>query len=119
MCQEVGLQLISPLWHEKPEQILRELLERKIKVLIVGVAAQGLEKNWLGKELTSESVNELIVIGKKFGVHVCGEGGEFESMVIDSKIHKKKIEIQESKIIWNKTNGILQINKLKLVDKQK
>ena len=50
---------------------------------------------------------------------MAGEGGEYESIVLDCPIYKKRIEIVESKIVKH-SEGVwyLDIVKVKLVDKE-
>ena len=42
---------------------------------------------------------ELTSLSSKFGVNVCGEGGEFETFPLDSPLFRKKLSITESQTI--------------------
>jgi diphthamide synthase (EF-2-diphthine--ammonia ligase) len=53
----------------------------------------------------------------KFGVHIGGEGGEFETFVLDGPIFKKRIEIQEAEKFWREDHGAYIIKKARLVKK--
>ena len=48
---ELGLESVTPLWHQDPLKIMEELINLKFKVIIVGVYAYGLDRSWLGKEI--------------------------------------------------------------------
>ena len=51
-------------------------------------------------------------------INVAGEGGEYETSVLDCPLFKKKIEIIESEIkMENEFTGELIVKKAKLVDK--
>lgn len=58
-------------------------------------------------------------MNRKYGTHLTGEGGEFETLVTDCPLFKKKIEIENSKVVWdNKTNsGYLVVKSAKLIEK--
>lgn len=117
LCEEIGLKSIAPLWQENPLDIMNELIALKFKVILVGVSAHGLDQNWLGREITKETLQQLVELNKKFQISLVGEGGEYESLVLDGPIFKKRIEIVESEIEYENNCGVLVIKQAKLVDK--
>ncbi len=117
ICDEIGIKSIAPLWQKNPHAIMNELLELKFKVILVGVSAHGLDQNWLGKEITKETLEKLVELNKKFQISLVGEGGEYESLVLDGPIFKKRIEIVESEIEYENNCGVFLIKQAKLVDK--
>ena len=117
ICQELNLRHIAPLWHEKPEKILNEIVENEFEVIIVGVYALGLDENWLGRKIDTETVKELIKLKEKFGISPVGEGGEYESLVVDAPYFKKKIQILETEKVWKENQGYLMIKKAELIPK--
>jgi diphthine-ammonia ligase len=55
---------------------------------------------------------------RKFGVHICGEGGEFESLVLDCPFFVKRLEIVESESISSGNDVFyLKPTKFRVVDK--
>ena len=67
------------------------------------------------KYLAGLAVKEL---EKRFGVNVAGEGGEFESLVLDAPLFRKRLEIVDSKIVSEgECNHKLVVKKVKLVSK--
>ncbi|WP_456419953.1 diphthine--ammonia ligase [Methanocaldococcus infernus] len=116
VCEELKLKSFSPLWGREPESILREVSEL-FNVIIVGVYAYGLGKEWLGKRIDKSNIDDLIKLCEKYGIHKAFEGGEAETFVLDSPVFKKRIEIIEGEIEWHETWGIYHIKKAKLVDK--
>jgi predicted ATP pyrophosphatase (TIGR00289 family) len=117
ICNELELKSITPLWHEEPLNIMNELIELKFKVVIVGVYAYGLGKSWLGREINSATLEKLIELHKKYQISLVGEGGEYESLVLDAPFFKKRIEVIESEINYDNFSGVLMVKKAKLVDK--
>ena len=64
-------------------------------------------------------LEELKKFHKKNKLNIAGEGGEFESLVIDCPLFEKKIQIEESKKVMDSIcSGYLEITKAKLVNKQ-
>lgn len=117
ICKELKLKVFAPLWQEDQQKLLEELLHEKFQVMITGVYAAGLNEQWIGRELTAESIEELMALSKKFGFLPVGEGGEFESLVIDCPLFKKKIKILEAEKFWNGIRGELRIKKAELAAK--
>jgi diphthine-ammonia ligase len=120
ICEKLGLKVFSPLWHANQELELREILQSGFKVIMTAVAAEGLDKSWLGRELSGKDVDKLVLLEKKMGLNVAGEGGEYESLVLDAPNFSKKIVIEKSRIIEeNKNTAKLLIEKTRLEEKKK
>jgi diphthine-ammonia ligase len=111
ICDELELKCINPLWEINQIQLLYELIETKFEVMIVGVAAQGLEKEWLGRRINEKTIKELEKIE---GINPAGEGGETESLVTNCPLFKKKLKIIESEKKWFKNKGELIVKKARL-----
>ncbi|MBI4170998.1 MAG: TIGR00289 family protein [Candidatus Aenigmarchaeota archaeon] len=120
ICAELGLQSIAPFWGRNPEEVLREMLVAGFEIVIVAVAAPPLDESWLGRKIDSKCIDELVELNKKFGIHVTGEGGEYDSVVTYCPLYSKKIEITEAEKVWDpKTkSGSLIIKKVRVVDKK-
>ena len=114
VCGDLGLRSLALLWHLDPETYMVELFKAGFKVIITAVAAEGFDESWLGKELSMETLEELKILHQRYGIHISGEGGEFETLVIDGPIFKKKIEILDAEKIWKGDNGQYIIKKAKL-----
>ena len=99
IAEELQLKVFSPLWHINQEKEMRQLLDEGFDIILSSIAAEGLDKSWVGRKVTQEDVDKLVELNKKIGLNIAGEGGEFESLVLDAPFFKKKIEITESKII--------------------
>jgi len=115
VCRQLGLKSIAPLWGEKPEKLLRELLENDFEVIIVGVYALGFSQEWLGRRINEETVQELLKLREKYGISPIGEGGEYESLVLDAPYFKRKIQILETEKVWRENQGYLLVKKARLV----
>jgi len=119
ICGDLNLVSIAPLWDYNQEDLVREIIENKFEMIIQSIAAEGLDESWLGKKLDINTLNDLIKINKKIGINIAGEGGEYESLVLDCPLFKKRIKIIESeKQMENHYTGRLVIEKIKLINKQ-
>jgi diphthine-ammonia ligase len=117
LCDELGIESVAPLWHQDPHELMKELINLKFKVIIIGVYAYGLDQTWLGKEITSESLEKLVELNEKYQISLVGEGGEYESLVLDAPIFKKRIEIIKAEASYENNSGVLTIKEARLVDK--
>jgi ABC transporter with metal-binding/Fe-S-binding domain ATP-binding protein len=111
ICYDLNLKSFTPLWHKNQKLILNEQVSAGFEIIIVGAFAQGLDITWLGKKIDEESISELIKLEEKYSLNEAGEGGEFESLVLDGPIFNKKLILDETKKIWKRDSGIFQIKK--------
>jgi asparagine synthase (glutamine-hydrolysing) len=118
ICKELKLKSLAPLWNIEPEVYMHDLMRNRFEVIITGIAACGLDKNFLGRKIDEELFNKLKEVNKKTGIHIGFEGGEAESFVLDCPMFNKKIRIINSKIrMENSYTGKLVIKKVKLIKK--
>lgn len=117
ICQELNLSSIAPLWREDPLQLLKEIIKLRFEVIIVGVYAYGFNKNWLGRKIDSSTINSLLDLNKKFGISLVGEGGEYETLVLDAPYFKRKIQLLQTEKILEDDSGYLLVKEATLVDK--
>ena len=114
ICRELKLQSIAPLWHIEPKKYLRELIKNNFKVIIVGIAADGLTKDFLGREINGDFIEKI----EKLSIHGGGEGGEYESLVLDCPMFSKKLRINKSRIeMENSCTGKLIVEDAELIKK--
>ena len=114
ICYELGIKSFAPLWHKDQETILRDQVNAGFKIIIVGVFAYGLDETWLGRTLDERSINDLLKIRKKYAINVTGEGGEFETLVLDGPIFKKKLVLDKVSKEWKRDSGVLKVKKAHL-----
>ncbi|HIH93709.1 TPA: TIGR00289 family protein [Methanosarcina acetivorans] len=116
ICDSLGLKVYAPLWHRDPEELLNEMA-KVLDIRIVRVAAEGLDSSWLGRPINVNSIENLKALNRRYMVHMAGEGGEYETVVLDAPFFKKRIEIVKSEIEWEGDTGTLKILDARLVDK--
>jgi len=117
VCESLGLIVFSPLWHKNQKQEMRDVVE-KFEFVFSSIAAQGLDSSWLARRITMDDVNRLLELNRLSGINVAGEGGEFESLVLDGPMFKKRIKIDDFEIIEeNKYTARMVVKKARLADK--
>ncbi len=118
ICDQLGLKIFAPLWHKPQEEELWELVRNRFEIIITAIAAEGLSEKWLGRKIDDRFIQEMTVLNQKVGLNVAGEGGEFESLVLDCPLFKKKVEILEAeKKMTSANTGRLIIKKAVLKSK--
>jgi len=106
LCKKLNLKSIAPLWHINPEDYLRQLIKNKFEVIITGVSADGLDESFLGRRIDDKLIQDL----KKLNIHLGGEGGEYDTFVLNCPLFKKKLMIKkQKKKMEDKYTGILKI----------
>lgn len=119
ICERLELKCLTPLWKKDPFDLLKDMLNAGFKIMIVAVGAAGLTKEWLGRIIDFRCLEELAELNKKYKIHIAGEGGEFETFVLDCPLFAKRIEIENYEIVWDKktSSGGLLIKKVRLSEK--
>ena len=114
ICNELNIASIAPLWHIEPKKYLKELIKNNFRVIIAGIAADGLTKDFLGSEIDNDFIKKI----EKLNIHLGGEGGEYESLVLDCPLFKKKLKIKKARIeMENKCTGKFIVEDAELVKK--
>lgn len=117
VCHELGMRSFAPLWRWRQEDVLSGMLAAGFKAIVVGVYADGLGKEWLGRGLDAYAVAELSDLARANRMNVSGEGGEFETLVLDGPNFAKCLEIVEYEKSWDGTRGELTVMKARLAEK--
>lgn len=116
---ELNLIMLAPLWRKDQSMIYDEMVSAGIDAVIVGVFAEGLDEKWLGRHLDNDAKKDLLKLRDKYGVSIMGEGGEYESMTLDSPLFKKKLVIGKSEKKMKKDSGTLEVTEVILEEKSK
>lgn len=103
VCKGLNLKVIKPLWGVDRHQILKELISQGCKAVFSCVKKPWFDEKWLGRELNWESLEELKTLRNCYGIDLCGENGEYHTLITDAPIFKEIIEI--SRYIVERRNG--------------
>lgn len=115
LCFELGIKCISPLWRVEQSLLMQELIASGIRAVVISVSAEGLSSEHLGREIDRQFLKELKALHEMYGINISGEGGEYESFVIDSPMHRKILSIADYEII---EKGKMKTMKIKRLEKR-
>jgi len=108
MADRLEANLFAPLWQENPRDLADAMLDAGFEIRIIRVAAYGLDESWLGRRLDADALDELETLNDEYGVHILGEGGEFETLVTDGPHMDRRIELEYS-TEWDGTRGTIVV----------
>jgi len=118
VCMDLNIKVLAPIWHRNEINYMNDLIKSNFDIKLISISAYPLNEKYLMKKINKEFLNELIKLNEKYGLNICGEGGEYESFVIDCPIYKKKIKIIDYQIEQDTENSAkIVINELKLINK--
>lgn len=103
VCEELGLQVFAPLWHLDQEMEVREVLDAGFSFVLSKVAAEGLDGSWVGREITHGDVDRL---SGMLGLNVAGEGGEYESLVLDGPNFSSRIVLEDVEVVCEREGSV-------------
>lgn len=123
ICNEIDIECFNPLWQKPQIELLEDLIKNNFKVIITGVFAYPLDKTWLGREINNAFIKDIKKLQEKYKINPAGEGGEFESFVLNAPgLFKKPLKIIDKRIYgeknswrmdveveWIKMNGLSKI----------
>ena len=112
ICKKFKLKFISPLWDYKGEDIWKELIKHKFKVILTKISCEGLGKEWLGRIINKKNFKELKNLSEKYKFRLDFEGGEAESAVLFMPGFQKEIKIQGDVNSEGKYRHFLNIKKI-------
>ena len=125
VCARLNLHVLSYLWQYNEIELVQEMIDWQLEAIFIKISSMGLKtRKHLGKTL-ADNYSDLLSLNKEYEVHVAGEGGEYETLVLDCPLfEKKRIVVDESEIILLSDDyfapvAVYQINKVHLEAKEK
>jgi len=105
ICDKLNLKCFNPLWHKDEIEYLQELVSNNFKIIITGVFAYSLNQSWLGRIIDDKFIGEVAQLKAKYKIHAAGEGGEFETFVLDCPLFKNELKVKSFKDVRESENG--------------
>lgn len=90
VCAKASIEAILPLWKRDRKEIVQEFLDLGFKAKIVVVNTTMMDTKFLGQDLSYSLMKEM----ETCGIDVCGENGEFHTVVYDGPIFKRPVELK-------------------------
>lgn len=96
----LGLTCEMPLWRLEREDILQRLLSSGLDIMFSCVRVPPFSLQWPGRRLDEAAVAELISLRDERGIDICGENGEYHTLVLSGPGYSHKLEIATNKVVF-------------------
>ncbi|MBF0386585.1 MAG: diphthine--ammonia ligase [Candidatus Omnitrophica bacterium] len=110
-----GLFCFEPFVGRSHGALIRERLASGIQAIIVGIDPRVLDESWLGRTVDKAFVDNLKLCR---GASLCGENNEYQTLVVDGPLFKKKIEIISGRMIKVRGRAYLYVDRARVVNKK-
>ncbi len=114
ICLDLDLWCFNPLWLRDEISLLREILKHRFEVIFTRVAGYPLKKSLLGRRIDDSIIRFFEEI--KYYVNPSGEGGEYETFVLNMPLFRKKIKVIEYEIYGDNYDATLIIKRAELLN---
>lgn len=116
VCQRLGLLSLAYLWNRDQSDLLDEMIKAGMDAVLVKACSMGLDHRHCGKSI-AELQSQFHSLEKQFGFHVCGEGGEYETLTLNAPANlfpKGRIVLDETDVVTiDAGKGIYVLNIVK------
>jgi len=109
VCQQVDITPHLPLWRKSQDKILRDFVHLGFEAIVVAAKADLFGKEVLGQKVDWDFIKHLEELRQTKGITLCGESGEYHTLVIDGPIFQKRIEIQKTRKVLKEGVRFLEI----------
>ncbi|KAF8517819.1 hypothetical protein JB92DRAFT_2904701 [Gautieria morchelliformis] len=113
VCQRLSLTPLCYLWQRDQAELLTEMIDSGLEAILIKVAGIGLTSKHLGKSLL-EMQPTLVKLNSMYGAHICGEGGEYESLTLDLPLFKHRIRLETVETVIHSDNEFATVAYLKV-----
>lgn len=107
VCKDLGIKPILPLWKEKREKLIKDFIKANFKAIVIATQANLLGKEWLGKKIDEEFIDNLKSLTN---IDLCGEKGEYHTFVYDGPIFKKPVKFTVGKSVLKDEHWFLRVS---------
>lgn len=117
VCEGLDIRVIMPLWKENTHDLLDAVVSNGFRPVFTCVKEPWFDAEWLGRRLDGQRIEALKSLRQRFGIDVCGENGEYHTMVLDGPIFKRFIRIEEFTVVRKNSALLLSPHRLSLQPK--
>jgi len=115
---EVGRRVYTPLWRKDQARVVREEIGAGLDIRLVHLAAEPLTADLLGRRLDGGLLGEFERLSREVRpLNVAGEGGEFETLVVDAPFFSERIELESVERVVTGSTAQLRVTKARLAPK--
>jgi len=117
VCQQVEMTPYLPLWGQSQETVLSDFVRSGFEAIVVAVRADLFGEEWLGRKVDLDFINYLVELRETEDFTLCGEAGEYHTLVTDGPIFSQRLEILETNKALREGHWFLEILKSDLRSK--
>lgn len=93
--EKADLKAVFPLWHKDRKENVYKLIELGYKCVIKSINNTLLPKSLLGKFIDAAVIDEM----EKCRIDICGENGEYHTLVVDKPIFHEALKYQVGELM--------------------
>jgi len=109
ICVSQKVECFNPLWQKDQFELLNDLIKYNFKIVIIGVFAYPLDRSWLGREINQKFIKDISTLYHEYKINPAGEGGEFETFVLNCPLFSNELKISDFKILGKKYSWKMEI----------
>ncbi len=96
---------------------MEEFIDTGFTAIIIAARTELFDKEILGRKMDRDFMAHLDKLSKTKEITLCGEAGEYHTIVIDGPIFKKRLEIVKTDKVQRNEHIFLDILKTEIKDK--
>lgn len=110
VCGDLGIEAVEPLWNKNPEKLFTDFIDAGFEAIIVSAKSELIDEDWIGQRVDRNFMEYL----KAKNIDICGESGEYHTLVVDGPFFKRRLEIMENRTINRDNRWFLDTCKYRL-----
>lgn len=108
-----GMDVRTPLWERDRSALLAQMLDAGFKIIFSCVKTSRLTAGWVGRELDRQAIRDLIALRHQNGLDLCGEQGEYHTLVTDAPGFKRRLPVGDFHVRENDGLAYLEMRRAK------
>jgi diphthine-ammonia ligase len=116
-ARSTGTEILMPLWTRDGVEVLTSFVELGFRAIVSYIRTSCMTTDWVGKELDTEALRELSDLALQKGFDVCGEQGEYHTLVVDGPLFQKRIHIETYTMTTSEDIAYMEIQAVLLEDR--
>jgi len=110
-----GVDVLTPLWGMNRVDLMNKLLLHRFQIIFSCVKKPWFTIDWLGRELDEACLGDLRTLSAQTGLDICGEQGEYHTLVLNGPFFQKRIRIEKFSKEMKDSLMYLNIQKVSLI----
>jgi len=114
VCAQAGIEAVHPLWGVPSEQVASDLMAAGFEAVVVSGNPDYFTEEQMGAVVSPEFIAWCRTIE---GLDVCGERGEYHTVVVDGPLFRRRVQIIDSSPVRVNGHCFLDIRAWEIVGK--